>query len=350
MKILTTIVIAAATVLLAAGCAGTAAGAPPSGTGPATSVELGYFANVTQAPALVALNKGFFAKQLGTTKLGTEIFNAGPATVEALNSGAIDAAYIGPSPAINSYIKSSGASLRVVSGVAFGGAELVVRAGITTPAQLKGKTLATPQLGNTQDVALRSWLKTQGLSSSLTGGGDVSITPTDNAQTLTLFTSGKIDGAWVPEPWASRLVLSAGAHVLVDEASLWPGGKFSTTDLVVNSAYLKSHRATVAALVKANLDAVDWLNANPKLAASVINAQLTKDAGKPLSDAVIGRALQFVHFSVDPLAGTAQTLNEHAVAAGTGTNGNLKGLFDLSILNAALRASGAASVSSDGLG
>ena len=347
MRLLKTSAIAIAIMFLAAGCAGTAAAAPD---GAASSLKLGYFANVTHAPALVALQKGFFATELGSTKLDTEVFNAGPTTIEALNSGAVDAAYLGPSPAINSYLKSAGASLRVVSGAAFGGAELVVRDGITTPAQLKGATLATPQLGNTQDVALRSWLKTQGLSSSATGGGDVAITPTDNPQTLALFASGKIDGAWVPEPWASRLVLDEGAHVLIDEASLWPGGKFATTELVVNTAYLKAHPDTVAALVKANLEAVNWLNANPADAAGVINAQLTKDAGKPLSNAVITRALRFVHFSVDPLAGTAVTLNQHAVAAGTGTAGSLKGLFDLRLLNAALGASGAAAVSSDGLG
>jgi NitT/TauT family transport system substrate-binding protein len=358
VKILKSIAVAAAIVMLAAGCTSTAAASgTPSATAtvsapanPASSVALGYFANVTHAPALVGLQKGFFTKELGVTKLTTEVFNAGPATIEALSSGAINAAYIGPSPAINSYIKSAGASLRVVSGAAYGGAELVVRGNITKPSQLKGKTLATPQLGNTQDVALRSWLKTQGLSSSITGGGDVTITPTDNAQTLALFQAGKLDGAWLPEPWASQLVLTAGAHVLVNEASLWPGGKFATTELVVNTTFLDAHPATVAALVKANLESVNWLTANPSKAALVINARLTKDAGKPLPDAVIVRALKYVHFSVDPLAGTATTLTKHAVAAGTGTAGSLKGLFDLSLLNDALRTSGAATVSSDGLG
>jgi NitT/TauT family transport system substrate-binding protein len=356
MKILSTIAVAVATVLLAGGCASTASPSskpsPASATAknPASSIALGYFANVTHAPALVALQKGFFTKELGATKLTTEVFNAGPATIEALSSGAIDAAYIGPSPSINSFIKSAGESLRVVSGAAYGGAELVVRANITRPAQLKGTTLATPQLGNTQDVALRSWLKKQGLTSSITGGGDVAITPTDNAQTLALFQSGHVDGAWLPEPWASQLVLNGGAHVLVDEATLWPGRKFTTTELVVNTAFLNAHPATVSSLVAANLRAVDWLNANPSRAGSVINAQLTKDTGKPLPTPVITRSLKFVHFSVDPLASTANTLNSHAVAAGTGTAGSLKGLFDLRLLNDVLRASGAATVSSAGLG
>lgn len=336
------------------GCAATAAATTPTATSlsnpPAAELRLGYFANVTHAPALVGIRKGFFAKELGKTKLSTEVFSAGPETIEALSAGAIDAAYIGPSPAINSYIKSGGASVKVVSGAAIGGAELVVRAGISTPAQLKGTTLATPQLGNTQDVALRSWLTTEGLTSHLTGGGDVTITPTDNAQTLALFTAGKLDGAWLPEPWASRLVLEAKAHVLLNEAKLWPGGKFATTELVVNSDYLAAHPATVEALVKGNVDSVDWLNGNPTTAASVINAALTQDAGKPLSADVIGRALENVTFSVDPLAGTAKTLVAHSVAIGTGKAGSLSGLFDLTLLNRVLRASSRPTVSADGLG
>jgi NitT/TauT family transport system substrate-binding protein len=189
----------------------------------AAELKLGYFGNVTHAPALVGIKEGFLAEALGSTALSTETFNAGPAAIEALNAGAIDAAYIGPNPAINSFVKSQGESVRIIAGAAAGGAQLVVKPEITSAAELKGKTLASPQLGGTQDVALRAWLADQGYKTNVDGSGDVAINPTENAQTLKLFQDGKLDGAWLPEPWASRLVLQAGAKVLVDEKDLWDG-------------------------------------------------------------------------------------------------------------------------------
>src|SRR4051812_15336048 len=193
--------------MMMAGCA-SAAGSTPDPTTTAAAAEddltelrLGYFANVTHAPALVGLEEGLFADALGDVDVTTQVFNAGPAAIEALTAGAIDATYIGPNPSINTFIQSAGQSARIVAGAATGGAALVVRDGIDSAADLKGTTLATPQLGNTQDVALRSWLADQGYKTDTAGGGDVSITPTENAQTLTLFQQGDIDGAWLPEPW-----------------------------------------------------------------------------------------------------------------------------------------------------
>ncbi|NYJ32018.1 ABC transporter substrate-binding protein [Galbitalea soli] len=341
--------LAVVTAAVLAGCAGPAGGQPTAAVA-ASELHLGYFANVTHAPALVGLDKGLFAKELGRTKISTQVFNAGPATIEALSAGAIDAAFIGPSPAINSYIKSKGASVVVVAGAATGGAALVVRSGITSAAELKGTTLATPQLGNTQDVALRSWLATQGYKTSITGGGDVTISPSENADTLKLFEAGTIDGAWLPEPWVSRLVLEAHAHVLVDEASLWPNGAFPTTVLVVNKSFLYAHPQTVKALVAGEVDSVNWLNAHPTEAAAAINEQLVAVAGKGLSAPVIERALANVKFSVDPQAQAFPTLITHAVSAGTGTQGSITGLFDLSLLNSILTASGGTAVSAHGLG
>ncbi|TAM66907.1 MAG: ABC transporter substrate-binding protein [Microbacteriaceae bacterium] len=318
---------------------------------PATALRLGYFDNVTHAPTLIGIHEGLFAKELGKTELTAQVFGAGPAAIEALSAGAIDAAFLGPSPAINSYLKSGGQSLRVVAGATNGGAALVVRDGITTAADLKGKTLATPQLGNTQDVALRTWLSINGLKTSVTGGGDVTITPTDNAQVLQLFKAGKLDGAWLPEPWVSRLVLEAGAHVLVDEASQWKNGAFPTTVLVVNTAFLEQHPQTVAALIAGDKASVDWLNAHKGTASvTAINAQLTKDSGKPLAVDVVQRALTKVTFSVDPLAATFPVQLDHAVAAGLATKATLSGIFDLGALNAQLKKAGAQPVSTDGLG
>ena len=342
--------ILAVAAMMLAGCAAQASASPrhpadlSKGTA-ASELRLGYFANVTHAPALVGLQEGILQKDLGATKLQTQIFNAGPATIEALSAGAIDAAYLGPNPAINSFIQSRGASVRIVAGATTGGAELVVSKAVTDPKQLAGKTLATPQLGNTQDVALRTWLKGEGYRTSITGGGDVDITPTDNAQTLQLFQQGKIDGAWVPEPWASRLV-AAGGHVLVDEASLWKDGKFPTTVLAVNAEFLQQHPQTVKALVQGDVDAVAWLNSHKQDAATVVNAQLQAATGKQLPAPVLTRALQHVAFSSDPQAQTFQELVDHGLAAGTQKKGSIDGLFDLRLLNEVAPAR----ASADGLG
>jgi NitT/TauT family transport system substrate-binding protein len=340
--------VGAIVAILLSGC--TAAPSASESTSPATELRLGYFANVTHGPALVGLEGGYFKDALGDTKLTTSVFNAGPATIEALSAGAIDAAYIGPSPSINSYIKSGGESAVIVSGATYGGAALVVRDGINTPADLAGTTLATPQLGNTQDVALRSWLADEGFTTSTTGGGDVTISPSENSDTLTLFQAGQLDGAWLPEPWVSRLVIDGGAHVLVDEASLWPKGKFPTTVLLVNKTFLAEHPQTVKALLEGQVAAIDWISANPGDAASKINARITADTGKALADAVISRALENVHFSNDPQAATFPVLVKHAVAADLGTGGDITGLFDLSILNGILKDAGAKTVSAHGLG
>jgi len=245
-----------------------AADVAPAGN-PAAELKLGYFGNVTHAPALVGASKGFIAGELGSTKLSTQVFNAGPAAIEALNAGAIDATYIGPNPAINSFVKSQGQSVSIIAGAAAGGAQLVVKPEISSAADLKGKTLASPQLGGTQDVALRAWLASQGYKTNVDGSGDVAINPTENAQTLKLFQDGKLDGAWLPEPWASRLVLTASAKVLVDEKDLWDGslsgkpGEFPTTILIVNQKFAADHPDTVKALLKGHVKSVEWLNAAP---------------------------------------------------------------------------------------
>lgn len=326
--------------------------APASGaaTEPVTEVRLGYFANVTHAPALIGLSEGLFEDSLGDVTLQTEVFNAGPAAIEALSAGAIDATYIGPNPAINTFIQSGGASAHIIAGATSGGAALVVRDGIDTPDDLAGTTIATPQLSNTQDVALRSWLAGEGYETSVAGDGDVNVTPTENAQTLTLFQDGEIDGAWLPEPWVSRLVVEAGAHVLVDEADLWPDGDFPTTVLLVRAEFADQHPEVVDELLKGHIAAVEWLDENPDEAPSVINAALDDATGKTLDDAVLARALENVTFTVDPAAATFETLVDHGLAAGTQKKGSIDGLFDLRALNALLEKSGAETVSAAGLG
>lgn len=344
--------------LQASNTAPASANADAAGAGTAAAtLKLGYFGNVTHAPALIGLQEGILQKDLGQTKLSTQVFNAGPAAVEALNAGAIDAAYLGPNPAINSFVKSKGDSIRIIAGAASGGAQLVVKPSIGSAADLKGKVLATPQLGGTQDVALRAWLAKQGYKTDPNGGGDVTINPTDNAQTLKLFQDGKLDGAWLPEPWASRLVLQAGAKVLVDEKDLWDGsltgkpGQFPTTILIVNKTFLEQHPDTVKALLKGHTESVQWLldNSGAK-AAEAINSGLKAAAGSALPADVISRSLANLTFTDDPLAGTYRKLLKDGVDSGVTKQADINGIFDLTQLNAVLKDAGKPAVPGAGLG
>lgn len=269
------------------------------GEGPPT-LRLGYFPNITHATALVGVEDGIFARQLGATRLETFTFNAGPAAIEALLSGSLDASYVGPNPAINAYVKSRGEAVRIVAGATSGGAFLVVRPDIASAADLRGKQVASPQLGGTQDVALRTWLAAQGFKTDAAGGGDVSVVPQENAQTLERFRGGELAGAWVPEPWASRLVLEGGGKVLVDERDLWPGKQYTTTVLLVRREFLDRHPDRVDALLRGHVEATKWLTANPDEARKRVNAALEKLTGKAIGEAVITRAFASLTFGNDP--------------------------------------------------
>ncbi|SDN54010.1 NitT/TauT family transport system substrate-binding protein [Allokutzneria albata] len=325
---------------------------PVADAGPAAELRLGFFPNVTHAAALVGIDqeKGFVAKELGATKLSTQAFNAGPSAIEALLSGSLDATFVGPNPTINAFTKTKGEAVRLIAGAASGGAQLVVKPEITSVEQLRGRTIATPQLGGTQDVALRAWLAEHKLKVDTTGGNDVKVLTTDNPQTFDAFRSGQLDGGWLPEPWASRLVLEAGAKVLVDERQLWPEGKFPTTVLIVRTEFAKKHPQTVKALLSGHVAAVRWLNAEPAAAKKVVNTGLAKHAGKPLADSVLDRAFSQIEFSFDPLAGRFPKLSKDAVTAGvTKQEIDLKGLVDVTALNEALKAAGVATVDASGL-
>jgi NitT/TauT family transport system substrate-binding protein len=321
--------------------------APVAAAGGGT-LRLGYFANLTHATALIGVDGGYFQHALGSTRLATEIFGAGPDEISALLTGAIDAAYVGPSPAINGYVKSHGQALRIIAGATTGGAELVVKPSITSVAQLEHATLATPQLGNTQDVALRYFLSQHGFHTAVTGG-DVTIEPTANTTTLTLFAAGRLDGAWLPEPYASQLV-AEGGHALVDERSLWPGGSFTTTDLVASTTYLDAHPDAVAGLLRGQIAANTWADANPAQAQTVVNTALKKLTGKALTPAVLSRAWSQLAVTNDPLAATLQAEQAHAVAVALVKPADLSGILDLGPLNAALREAGQQAVSAAGLG
>jgi NitT/TauT family transport system substrate-binding protein len=311
-------------------------------------VRLGFLANITHEPALVGLAKGYFTKNLGkNVQLKTTIFSSGTEETTAILAGQLDAAYVGPNPAINAWQKSHGTAIKIISGAASGGASLVVKKGITSAAQLKGKSLATPSVGNTQDVAVRYWLKQHGLTTTPTGGGDVAIKPIKpNSAAVLEFASGQIDGGWEPEPYATEMVLDGGTR-LVNEASLWPGGKFVTTNLVVTQSFLKAHPSAVNGLLKGQIEANSYINANGTAAANVANTELTKLLGKGLKPNVLAASLKYLTFTNDPIASSLQTDAQHAVAVGLLTPvKNLPAIYDLGPLNALLKAAGQPQVSS----
>lgn len=317
----------------------------------ASTVRIGYYANLTHATPLIGIENGQFQKELGATAIKTQIFNAGPAEIEALNAGAIDIAWIGPSAAITGYTQSHGASLKIIAGATTGGAELVVNPKkITSVADLKGKKIATPQLGNTQDVALLYYLQTHGFKENAeSGAGDVSVLRIDNATTPTAFASGQIDGAWVPEPTASKLV-AEGGKILIDERTLWPQGQFATTNVIVSQSFLTAHPDVVKAVLKASVDTNAWIVANPAQAKTDANAALKQLSGKALSTKVLDSAWSELAVTDDPLASTLQTEAQHAVTAGLLKTPDLTGIYDLTPLNQILTADGKPTVSADGLG
>ena len=316
------------------------ANAASSPAGAPVTLRLGYFPNVTHATALVGIESGLYAKALGSNvAFQTSSFNAGSSAAEALLSGAIDATYIGPSPAINAFVKSSGA-VKIVAGATSGGALFVVKPGITSAADLKGKKIASPQLGNTQDVALRTWLLANGLKTDTKGGGDVSIVPQDNALTLQAFESGAIDGAWEPEPWASRLIIEGHGTVLVNEKDLWPQGQFSTTVLLVRTDFLAAHPDVIRALLQGQLQANALIASDPAQAQKLTNQGIAKITNSTLSDAVIQAAWKNLTFTNDPIEASIKTSADNAVKIGLLKSVDLTGFYDLTILNGVLTAAG----------
>jgi len=347
----------AAVTLLAAGCGSSAGGSAASGSsggaggsssGEPVTLKLGFLANITHATALVGVKKGFFTKNLGNgVTLKLTPFSTGTQEATALLAGQLDAAYVGPNPAIKAWQTSDGKLIKIISGAASGGAALVVKKGITSAAQLKGQSLATPSLGNTQDVALRYWLKKQGLSTTQLGGGDVPIKPTTpNSAAVLAFQSGQLAGGWEPAPYDAEMV-AAGGHVLVNEASLWPKGQFVTTNLVVTQSFLAAHPSAVTGLLKGQIEANDFINKNKAAAAAAANGELASVLGKGLKPDILSAAFGEITFTNDPIATSLITDAAHAVAVGLlKPVSNLKGIYDLGPLNKLLQAAGEPTVNS----
>lgn len=328
----------AAIALAACGADGTRVALGAAGTPPPSSVRLGFFPNVTHAPALVGVAQGTFTAALGDTTLETFAFDAGIEATEALLAGSLDLTFIGPNPAINAWAKSNGEAVRIVAGSTSGGAFLVVKPEITSPVQLKAATIASPSLGNTQDVALRAWLKDQGYATTPEGGGDVTIIPQKNSTTLEAFISGDIDGAWVPEPWATRLIEEGGGTVLVDERDLWPDadGEFVTTHLLVRTEFLREHPDTVKAIIEGLAAAIAAIAADPLRAQADVIAQIGDITGKDPDADVIARSLANLTFTLDPIAASLQQSADDAIAVGLLDPVDLTGIHDLTLLDEVL--------------
>jgi len=308
-------------------------------------LRLGYFPNLTHAQALYAKSGGDFEKATGVA-IEWVSFNAGPSAVEALFIGAVDATFIGPGPTINGYMKSKGAKFVVVAGSASGGAGLVVRpdSGIQGDGDFNGKVIATPQLGNTQDLAARAWFDEHHYRLQ-ERGGTVSLVPLSNPDQLTMFRKKQIDGAWTVEPWLSRLELEGNGRLYLDEKTLWPDGRYATTELVMTKQYMANNEDVVRKLLLAHVEITQKINADKAAAGAVVNAQLKKETGKALKEEVIRRALDRVEFTWDPIAPSLQKSADTAYRVRfLRRPPALGGLFVLDPLNSVLREKGLAPI------
>jgi NitT/TauT family transport system substrate-binding protein len=323
-------------LIVLAGCRGQ----PAPQTGGPVTMRVGYFPNVTHSQALIGVARGDFAKALGSNvTLDVKVFNAGPSAIEALFAGQLDLSYIGPNPAINGYVQSKGQALRVIAGATSGGAALIVRPGanITKPEDFAGKKIASPQLGNTQDVALRAYLAEHGLKST-EKGGNVQVVPTDNPQILDLFRQGQIDGAWVPEPWASRLIVDGGGELFLDERDLWPGGDFVTANIIVNTQFLKEHPDLVKAWLVAHVEITQWELANPDQAKQIANDEIKRLTGKALTSQVLDGAWSRMRVTYDPISASLFKSADAAYTAGfLKEKPDLSNIYDLTLLNDVLK-------------
>ena len=303
-------------------------------------LRVGYFPNINHAQAVIGIGNGDFQKEIGDVKLEAQIFNAGPSAIEALFANRIDVSYVGPNPAINGYLKSDGQGLRIIAGASSGGAVFVIRndSGINSVHDFAGKKFASPQLGNTQDVALRSYLLKNGYKTS-ENGGTVQVIPATNADIVTMLDKKEIDGAWVPEPWGAKLIRESNCKIFLDERDLWPEGKFSTAMLVVRTDYLNSHPDVIKRLLVAHVRETIWIENNKDQAINNFNDQVMKLTGKTIPNDEISDALSRMEITYDPIKDSIYKSADNAYGLGFlgDKKPNLADIFDLTILNQVLR-------------
>lgn len=340
--------IAALIVMLALALAACGSNSGPgSSSGGKVTLNLGYFPNLTHAVALVGVARGTYQQALGSNvNLKSTTFNAGPAEVEALFAGDIDIGFMGPSSAVNGYLKSHGEALTIVAGASSGGVLFVVRPGahIQTAADLANKKIADPQLGGTQDVALRYYLQQHGLKTT-EQGGNVQVVPTANSTILTLFKEGRIDGAWVPEPWATRLITEDGGQLFLDERSLWPNSQFDTTLVAVRTAFMKQHPDLVTKFLQAEVETVQYIQNNQQAALTLVNQEIKAITGEATPTQELTVAFSHMSVTYDPLTDTIAEQANRAYALGFATSKpNLGGFYSLASLNSVLNSKGLATI------
>jgi NitT/TauT family transport system substrate-binding protein len=306
--------------------------------------RLGYFPNITHGQAVIGVGNGDYQKVLGDNiELKTFTFNAGPSAIEALFAKQVDATYIGPNPTVNGYVVSQGKNVRVIAGASSGGAVFVVRndSGIQSPKDFAGKKFASPQIGNTQDVALRKYLLDNGYKTK-DKGGDVEVLPVKNPDILTLFLKKEIDGAWVPEPWGEKLIKEGNGKLFLDERTLWPDGKFVTANIIVNPEYLRSNPDVIKKLLEAHVNETQWINNHKEDALKTFNIQLKKLTGQTIPNDELKEAFSRLDLTYDPLQQTLIKSANDAFDVGFlgKTRPDLTGIFELNILNQVLKDKG----------
>ena len=322
---------------------GAADAGPGADTAPPAEVRLGYFGNVTHAQAALGVVSGDFANAVAPSKFSTKVFNAGPSLIEALFSNNIDIGYVGPGPALSAHAKSQGEGIRVVAGAAANGVLIVARkdSGIKTPNDLVGKKVATPQAGNTQDIAAR-WYLTKKL-----GQKDANnVVAIANAEQQGMMSRGEIDAAWAPEPWGSRLIIENGATLIGKEnEELWPSKRFVLTVVVTTPEFLAQHPDTVKKVLGVHAQWTQRLQDNPSAYSAQLGDALFNLSGKRLPSGVLDASLKNVEFTLDPLEETFQTMGQWAYDVGYAKEpvGKLEGLIDTTLLQQVKGSSGAAS-------
>lgn len=300
-------------------------------------LRLGYFPNINHAQAVIGIGNGDFQKELGDNiEIKSFVFNAGPSAIEALFARQIDAAYVGPNPAINGYIVSGGKNVKIIAGASSGGAVFVVRndSGIQTPKDFAGKKFASPQLGNTQDVALRKYLLDNGYKTK-EKGGNVEVIPIKNPDILTLMLKKEIDGAWVPEPWGEKLIKEGNARLFLDERTLWPNGKFVTANIIVNPEYLRANPDVIKKFLEAHINETQWINNNKVQALNVYNTELKKLTGQTIPEDQLKGAFSKLELTYDPIMQSLFKSANDAFEIGFlgKTKPDLTGIYDLTVLN-----------------
>jgi len=315
-------------------------GLPLWGQRTANTIRVGAFPNITHSQAMVGKANGFFERALGPgVKIEWKTFNAGPGAIEALFAGAIDMTYIGPNPAIQGYVRSNGEALRIIAGATSGGASLVVRrdSGIEKPEDFHGRRVASPQQGNTQDVALRAWLLAHGMK-SVDKGGDVQVIPMANPDQVTLFLKKELDAAWAPEPWATRLIREGNGRLFLDERDLWPQGKFITCHLIVSTKFLDDNPELVKKWLRAHVELTEWINGHLPEAKKILNLEVQAETGKAVPPTELDEAFDRLQVTYDPLRSSLMTAAKSSFDAGfLGRKmPNLSRLYDLTLLNQVL--------------